>query len=129
MLLSASGALIFAFAKKQIGKEFSPCHEAYIPDKIVCEGVYSYVRHPIYSAMLLFFIGISLVSLHWLALMNLIALFSYYLKSVTLEEQALVENFQQYIDYQKKTGRFIPRTFSRYKAASDDQNKEESIAS
>ncbi len=76
-------------------------------DKLVVTGLYRWVRHPLYTASLLFL---------WLAPLmtwNLLALnigFSAYLLIGTIfEERKLIEQFgEEYLRYRQKTPRIIP---------------------
>ncbi len=83
-------------------------------DKIVKEGVYQRVRHPIYSADIVFAWGIfsywpshrALSSVIWLT----IVLFFW----MRLEEKALTEKFgRDYLDYQKEAPMVVPRIKKR----------------
>lgn len=78
--------------------------------KIVTTGPYRYVRHPMYSGSILYFIGIPLLLGSWYGL-----LFTFFLSILLiirsrLEEKALVEEFSDpYIEYAKRVPfRFIP---------------------
>lgn len=80
--------------------------------KLVLTGPYRYVRHPMYSALLLLISGIA--SFHtdrwrWLALAVLAA--ALFAKTL-LEECALKLKFPEYADYSRGVGRFIPRLSS-----------------
>ncbi|NWF87431.1 isoprenylcysteine carboxylmethyltransferase family protein [Candidatus Bathyarchaeota archaeon] len=77
--------------------------------KLVTWGPYKYVRHPSYLGYFLMFFGLLLI---WSNLFTLIPLSAIpgYLRVVVKEEKLLVQRFgDEYLDYQKKTGRFIPR--------------------
>lgn len=77
--------------------------------RLVTQGPYRYVRHPSYLGYFLMFIGLFLV---WPNLFTLFPLSAIpgYLRVAVQEEKLLVRRFgQQYLEYQKKTGRFIPK--------------------
>jgi protein-S-isoprenylcysteine O-methyltransferase Ste14 len=81
--------------------------------KLVTWGPYHYVRHPSYLAYFLMFFGLFAV---WPKLFNLIPLAAIYgyFRVTAQEEKLLTLRFgNDYVEYQKKTGRFIPR-FSQH---------------
>ncbi len=106
--ISGLGTALFVAAKMKIGSHFSPCQDAYIPKDIVTDGLYRYIRHPIYSAFLLFFAGVIIVTMNPIVMLNLAILSYYYQRSAKLEEQELCEHFQSYSSYMSSTGRFFP---------------------
>jgi protein-S-isoprenylcysteine O-methyltransferase Ste14 len=77
--------------------------------QLVTDGLYKFVRHPIYSGLLL--LGLSLVLTagvfpHILVWLLLAVLLNYKAK---FEESLLVKRYPEYVEYATKTGRFIPR--------------------
>jgi len=82
-----------------------------MPEKqrLVTSGPYRHVRHPSYLGYFLMFIGLFFVWPNLFTLFPLVAIPGYFL--VTFEEERLlVQRFtDEYAEYQRKTGRFIPR--------------------
>jgi len=79
--------------------------------ELVTEGPYSMVRHPLYVFSLIGAIGIGLASENVLVL-GLIVVFYlfYYPFTILAEERKLTNKFgQAYLEYMKKTPRFLPR--------------------
>jgi len=79
--------------------------------ELVTEGPYSMVRHPLYVFSLIGAIGIGLASENILVL-GLIVVFYlfYYPFTILAEERKLTNKFgQAYLEYMKKTPRFLPR--------------------
>jgi protein-S-isoprenylcysteine O-methyltransferase Ste14 len=77
--------------------------------KVLSTGAFRYVRHPLYLGSILIYFGmtVSSASLFCLTLLVLIALFYNYIAGY--EEKLLeVKLGQDYIAYQKKTGKWIP---------------------
>ncbi len=71
-------------------------------------GLYKYVRHPMYSFVILFAIGSSLAGgLMFEYLLTIILIIDLYYKSV-FEEKNLRQKFSAYAKYAAKTPRFIP---------------------
>ena len=74
--ISISGLSIslFAIARFSLGDNYSPCYDSYLPKNINTKGIYSIVRHPIYSSNILLVLGIFLSSGSLLILFNGIVL-------------------------------------------------------
>jgi len=77
--------------------------------KLVTWGPYRYVRHPSYLGYFLMFFGLFFLWPNLFTLFPLVAIPGYF--RVTFEEERLlVRRFgDEYVEYQRKTGRFIPR--------------------
>jgi protein-S-isoprenylcysteine O-methyltransferase Ste14 len=76
---------------------------------LITQGVFKFVRHPIYSGILFTVFGFSIYSGSFFRLVvSLCLLLLFYLKS-KYEEILLAEKFANYKEYCKKTGRFLPR--------------------
>jgi len=108
--ISISGLSIslFAIARFSLGDNYSPCYDSYLPKDINTKGIYSIVRHPIYSSNILLIIGIFLSSGSGIILFNGIILTVYYYISAAREENAIAKQFPNYCTYQIKTGMFFP---------------------
>jgi protein-S-isoprenylcysteine O-methyltransferase Ste14 len=77
--------------------------------KLVTWGPYRYVRHPSYLGYFLMFFGLFFLWSNLLTLFPITAVPGYYRVTVE-EERLLTQRFGgEYLKYQKKTGRFIPR--------------------
>ncbi len=84
------------------------------PDaKLYARGLYKYVRHPMYSAVMLFSVGYGLLhpSLIKFALALVIIVF-FWIKS-RHEERLLSKKYPQYEEYKKTTKAFIPKFIRR----------------
>ncbi len=80
---------------------------------VVQSGPYRYVRHPAYSGTLLSLLGIGLALANWASAVAIMAgALVGLLYRVRVEEKALREALgQPYIDYMRRTKRFIPFVF------------------
>ena len=106
--ISGFGITIFSIARFTLGKNYSPCYDSYIPKSINTKGIYSIIRHPIYTANLLLMIGIFISSGSAIIALNAIILFLYYVMSAFVEEKAIEKKFPTYATYKNKTGMFFP---------------------
>jgi protein-S-isoprenylcysteine O-methyltransferase Ste14 len=87
--------------------------------EVITDGPYSIVRHPLYLFSFIGAIGIGLTSDNILVLVALVIFYlSYYPLTILSEEKTLTKKFgQAYIDYAKRTPRFLPK-LSLYKSPS-----------
>lgn len=76
-------------------------------------GFYRYVRHPIYSGLLLFASTRSFSSGNAWAAGACVVLISLIHVKARWEERRLVERFPEYADYALRTPRFLPRLATR----------------
>lgn len=76
--------------------------------KMVAKGPYKYIRHPMYSAVLL--VGLSMVLNHFtlLRLGFWIALLADLILKMTYEEKLLSRHYREYSQYQERTRKLIP---------------------
>ncbi len=80
-----------------------------IPITLEKRGMFQYIRHPLYASYCHYFIGFFLIFQSLSVIPLFIGIYGYYRTSV-YEESILVDNFgEEYIEYQRKTGRFFPR--------------------
>lgn len=80
------------------------------PPRVIKTGVFSCMRHPMYLAALLFYIGLIFMTLSLVSLAFWGKIFIFYNYIATYEERQLEKRFgQEYIDYRKKVPKWIPR--------------------
>ena len=71
-------------------------------------GIYKFIRHPMYTSVLLSCLALVLSNPHWIAqLVMTVLLINLILKS-NFEEKLLLKRFKSYSKYRQKTGRFLP---------------------
>jgi len=108
LFIGAVGLIIGWLSFRALGKNFRVFAAPRRSGILITEGVYSRVRHPMYTAAITMFAGYwlfwgSLVSIPlWLAFAIL-----YVLKSIR-EERILCNHYPDYEAYTKRTWRFIP---------------------
>jgi protein-S-isoprenylcysteine O-methyltransferase Ste14 len=94
---------LFAVVKSKITKEI-------IDNKLVTSGIYSHIRHPIYSAFLFASSGLIVLSQNiYLFFLPVIYWIILTIGMIKTEEKWLKEKFgEEYEEYSKKVNRFIP---------------------
>lgn len=106
--LGIVGMALGALSFRGLGRNFRVFAAPRRSGTLITSGIYSRVRHPMYTGVILMFLGYllffgSLFSVPlWLAFSIL-----YVIKSVK-EEQILVERFPEYGDYARRSWKFIP---------------------
>jgi protein-S-isoprenylcysteine O-methyltransferase Ste14 len=79
-----------------------------LPEQLlVTEGIYRYVRHPIYTGDVLLLVGLELALNSWLVVAVLIPL-AVFVRQALAEEALLSRVFPEYAAYCQRTKRFIP---------------------
>lgn len=112
-----SGVVVFGFylflfwwVHKTLGTNWSPVLEIRKDHKLITEGPYKYVRHPMYTCMWLGVAGFWLISSNWVV--GIVALVTWsilYFIRLPDEEKMMIEEFgDQYKDYMRRTKRIIP---------------------
>jgi protein-S-isoprenylcysteine O-methyltransferase Ste14 len=78
--------------------------------KIIKSGIYSRIRHPIYLAPIILYLGIIILSLSVLTFVIWILIIIFYYSMAKYEEALLIDKFgKEYKDYMKNVPMFIPR--------------------
>jgi len=109
--LLASGLALLFVAHRHLGPNFSSLVRVREGHTLVEDGPYRWIRHPIYMAYVLNYVGGGLVSGNWVLALVPTVLFAVMVAlRVGQEEAALVAQFgEQYEAYMRRTGRFVPR--------------------
>ncbi len=90
-----------------LGANWSDTIEVSAGHTLVTHGVYSRIRHPMYSAHLVLGLGQCLLLANWIAGPSLLLLqLPFYFYRIPREEERLLQHFgEQYYDYRQCTGR------------------------
>lgn len=111
IIIGFSGLILIGWASFFLDGEFSATIELKENHRLITNGPYSYIRHPIYSGFILMHIGITI------ALSNILIFFIFngglsilLIERIPREEKLLNSYFDQKCDeYCKNTGRFVPK--------------------
>lgn len=114
-LLGVASMILFAWlfyrSHKDLGQNWSVSLEIREEHTLVSTGIYSKIRHPMYTAIWFWVIGQSLLLHNYIAGLSGIAAFGLmYLLRVGPEEKMMEATFgEEYIAYKAKTGRLLPK--------------------
>ena len=105
--------VLFRLTHRQLGRNWSVSLETRSGHKLVTDGLYAYVRHPMYSSFFLSAVAQLLLLPNWIAgpigLVGISLLFGF---RVGREEQLMVETFgEDYRAYMRRTARILPGIF------------------
>lgn len=80
------------------------------PDSVVAAGAFRYVRHPLYLASILTYLGLTTSTASLLSLALLVGIFVFHDFIATYEEKLLEKRFgEEYRKYKQRTGKWVPR--------------------
>jgi protein-S-isoprenylcysteine O-methyltransferase Ste14 len=94
----------------ELGRQYSPQLQLRQEHQLITTGPYTQIRHPLYTAQDGFGLGLALVSSNWFFLaFFIISLVGLWFR-VPKEERMMLDQFgEQYQNYIKRTGRFLPK--------------------
>jgi len=107
--LGAAGLILLVWVHQTLGKYWSTTLQLKKEHALVTSGPYRWVRHPMYMALVLLFVGLFLVSAVWPFLLLIVVSVLMFYRVVGKEETMMVEQFgEDYRRYMERTGRFLP---------------------
>jgi protein-S-isoprenylcysteine O-methyltransferase Ste14 len=107
----AGGLLFSIWARLHIGRNWSGSVTVKEDHALVRSGPYRIVRHPIYTGLILAFLGSAIALGQWRGLASvLLAFLSFTLKSRS-EEVQMAKNFPDYAQYRREIAALIPFIF------------------
>lgn len=107
------GVALRWYAIGQLGRFFTRDVAVSVDQPVVQQGPYRWIRHPAYSGTFLTMLGVGLAMTNIASLISLLlCVFLGHFYRVIIEEKALVRTIgQPYVEYMRRTKRFIPRVF------------------
>lgn len=111
LLLLLLSLWLFWRSHVDLGRNWSPTLQIIDQHTLVTNGVYHYIRHPMYASQWLFVLAQILLLQNWIAgPANLLLFIPFYFLRVPQEEQMMIGQFgAPYRDYMARTGRVVPR--------------------
>jgi protein-S-isoprenylcysteine O-methyltransferase Ste14 len=109
-LFAFIGVVFWIYSQARLDKYWSPQLQIQKEHKIITSGPYRVIRHPIYTAMFIWVIGLALFTANLVfALLALLTIMVLILR-VPKEEKMMIGQFgDEYKKYMQITGRFFPR--------------------
>jgi protein-S-isoprenylcysteine O-methyltransferase Ste14 len=111
-MLIAAGLGLSIWARQHLGRNWSGTVQVKQDHQLICAGPYRLVRHPIYTGILVAFLGTAVVIGHWGGLLAVFIAFGSFWRKLTLEECFMRETFgSAYEEYRARTAALIPYLF------------------
>jgi protein-S-isoprenylcysteine O-methyltransferase Ste14 len=110
VLLAGSALAMFHLTHRALGRNWSLSLEVREGHRLVTEGIYRHVRHPMYAAFWLWAVAQALLLPNWIAgFSGLIGFGTLYVFRVRSEERLMLDTFgEAYRAYMSRTARLIP---------------------
>ncbi len=109
LVLSLLALPLMVWMFRSLGNNITDTVQTRASAQLVVRGPYHYIRHPLYSFGLLFFIGLMLLAANALIIFFGGAALTMLLVRTPTEEKMLMEKFgDAYREYMARTARFIP---------------------
>ncbi|OGO15050.1 MAG: hypothetical protein A2Y93_14035 [Chloroflexi bacterium RBG_13_68_17] len=101
---------LWVWTQQALGAHWSAQLQLRQDHQLITTGPYTHVRHPLYTAMVGWAVGLALVTANWI-FVGLAALSAaVFFVRVPREEQMMLERFgDDYRSYMQRTGRVLPR--------------------
>ena len=108
-LVTAFGLIFAVWARVHIGRNWSGTVTVKQNHELVVSGPYAWVRHPIYTGLLLGFIGSALARGEWRGALAVLVAWLALWRKYRLEERWMTERFgAAYVDYRRRTPALVP---------------------
>jgi len=110
IVLTAAGLAFAVWARAYIGRNWSGSVTVKVGHQLVRTGPYRWVRHPIYSGMIVAVLGTALARRQVRGLIAVLLLWVGFTIKSRIEERFMAATFgDDYEDYRRTTGAMIPR--------------------
>jgi len=107
-VLCASGLLLMLLAFISIGGVIQIAPEPRADGQLVTRGVYSRLRHPIYTAIVILVVGLFLRKPTVLVAIGAAVVVAFLIVKVRFEEQLLLRRYSDYAEYRRRTWGIVP---------------------
>jgi protein-S-isoprenylcysteine O-methyltransferase Ste14 len=105
------GAGVIVAGVVALGRNLTPFPKPPENAQLVRRGIFSLIRHPIYSGVMLMSAGWAQLWQSWPALATAMGLIPFFAAKARREEYWLRKRFPEYASYERQVNRFIPRIY------------------
>ena len=108
--ITVAGLAFAIWARAYLGMNWSGAVSVKVGHELIRSGPYRWVRHPIYSGMILAFLGTALVRDQVRGLIAVVLLYAGFKIKSRIEERAMTATFgPEYAQYASTTGAIVPK--------------------
>ena len=108
--ITAAGLAFAVWARAYLGRNWSGAVTVKVGHELIRSGPYRWVRHPIYSGMILAMVGTALDRQQVRGVIAVALLYAGFKIKSRIEEQTMVATFgPEYAEYMNGTGAIVPR--------------------
>jgi len=108
--LTASGIGLCVWARVHLGRYWSDKVVLKVGHRLIRSGPYRFLRHPIYSGVLLGIFGTALTVGEWRGILALALMSANYFVKARREERVLAGQFgEEFVEYTRRAGFLVPR--------------------
>lgn len=107
-VLFALGAVVGIWGVRSLGGSRTPNPTPKADAELVQAGIYRWLRHPLYSSVMLASLGWALLWQSAAAMVATVVLCVFFDAKARLEERLLLAKFPEYAAYRGRTWRFVP---------------------
>jgi protein-S-isoprenylcysteine O-methyltransferase Ste14 len=112
-LITTLGLLFTVWARIHLGRNWSGTVTIKRDHELIASGPYAIVRHPIYTGLIVAFIGSAMARGEWCSVLAVFIAWAALWRKLRLEERWMVERFgEQYIAYSRRVPALVP--FSKW---------------
>ena len=109
-VVAATGFVLTVWARGHLGRNWSGTVTVKQGHELVTTGPYAFVRHPIYTGLLLALLGAALAQGRWSGALAVVVAFAALWRKLRLEERWMREQFgQRYAAYARRVPALVPR--------------------
>ncbi|MFC5579472.1 methyltransferase family protein [Lysobacter niabensis] len=109
LAIATSGVFLACWSRRILGRNWSSVVQLKQGHDLIDSGPYRYIRHPIYTGLLLAFVGTALKVGDWRGLIAVVIVFASFWRKLRLEERWLKEQFgPTYATYMQRTKALVP---------------------
>lgn len=107
-ILGGIGAALVVWAVLVFGRGVTPSPMPSRKATLQTRGPYRWIRHPMYTGVILWMAGSALARRNWVAVVLWLALIGFFLAKIGWEERRLVETYPGYESYKDSVPALIP---------------------
>ena len=108
-LITAIGLLFAIWARVEIGRNWSGTVTIKRNHELIVSGPYALVRHPIYTGLILAFVGSAIARGQWRGVLAVFFVWVSLWRKLQVEERWMIERFgEQYVAYRQRVPAIVP---------------------